>query len=108
MAVNGHHRHRVVAPAKRREVAEQHAQVLAAAEAGGTPQHSSPWLALLLTKVHERLERTANAAEQDNQRLAVAFLSVQQLRASAVCAILSVSSVMDRNRDLKAPFNCAA
>ena len=37
-------------------------------------------------KVHERLERTADAAEQDNQRLAVSALSAQQLRAAEVRA----------------------
>jgi hypothetical protein len=45
MAVNRHRRNHVVAPAKRREVAEQRAQVLAAAEAGDP----SPWLTFLLT-----------------------------------------------------------
>jgi hypothetical protein len=39
-----------------------------------------------LRKVHERLERTADAAEQDNQRLAVSALSAQQLRAAEVRA----------------------
>ena len=39
-----------------------------------------------LRKVHERLERTADAAEQDNQRLAVGSLSAQQLRAAEVRA----------------------
>ncbi len=39
-----------------------------------------------LRRVHERLERTAHAAENDNQRLAVASLSAQQLRASEVRA----------------------
>ena len=95
MAVLRHRRAHVVAPAralaeaadKGREVAEQRAQVLAAAEAGDP----SAFVALAnivadLRKVHERLERTANAAEDDNQRLAVASLSAQQLRAAEVRA----------------------
>lgn len=36
--------------------------------------------------MHERLERTADAAELDNQRLAVASLSSAQLRAAEVRA----------------------
>jgi hypothetical protein len=90
------HRHaHVVAPAKAlaeaagkgRDAIEQRAQVLAAAEAGDP----SAFVALAgivadLRRVHERLERTAAAAEQDNQRLAVASLSAQQLRASEVRA----------------------
>jgi hypothetical protein len=95
MSVSRHRREHVVAPAKAlveaagkgREVAEQRAQVLAAAEAGDP----SAFVALAgivadLRKVHERLERTADAAEQDNQRLAVASLSAQQLRATEVRA----------------------
>jgi hypothetical protein len=48
----------------------------------------SPWPAIVadLRKVHARLERTADAAEHDNQRLAVASLSSQQLRAAEVRA----------------------
>ena len=91
-------RHRtlhVVAPAKAlveaagkgQDAREQRAQVLAAAEAGDP----TAFVALAgivndLKKVHERLERTADAAEQDNQRLAVASLSSQQLRAAEVRA----------------------
>jgi hypothetical protein len=95
MAVSRHRRAHILAPAKAlaeaagkgREVAEQRAQVLAAAEAGDP----SAFVALAgivadLRKVHERLEATADAAAQDNQRLAVASLSAQQLRAAEVRA----------------------
>ncbi len=90
------HRHaHIVAPAKAlvdaankgRDAAEQRAQVMAAAEAGDP----SAFVALTaivadLRKVHARLERQADAAEQDNQRLAVASLSSAQLRAAEVRA----------------------
>jgi len=90
------HRHNhVVAPAralveaagKGQDAREQRAQVLAAAEAGDP----TAFVALAgivndLKKVHDRLERTADAAEQDKQRLAVASLSSQQLRAAEVRA----------------------
>lgn len=61
--------------------------MLAAAEAGDP----SAFVALAgivadLRKVHERLERTAEAAKVDNQRLAVASLSSQQLRAAEMRA----------------------
>lgn len=95
MAVSRHRRAHVVAPAKAlaeaagkgRDAIEQRAQVMAAAEAGDP----SAFVALAgivadLRKVHERLERTASAAEQDNQRLAVSALSAQQLRAAEVRA----------------------
>ena len=39
-------------------------------------------MAVVYAGWHERLERTADAAEVDNQRLAVASLSSQQLRAA--------------------------
>jgi len=95
MAVSRHRRNHLVAPAKAlveaagkgQAAAEQRAQVLAAAEAGDP----SAFVALAgivadLRKVHERLERTAEAAEQDGQRMAVAGLSAQQLRAAEVRA----------------------
>jgi hypothetical protein len=95
MAVSRHRRSHILAPAKAlaeaaskgREVAEQRAQVLAAAEAGDP----SAFVALAgivadLRKVHERLEATADAAARDNQRVAVASLSAQQLRAAEVRA----------------------
>lgn len=95
MAIRRHRLNHVMAPAKAvaeaagkgREVVEQRAQVMAAAEAGDP----AAFVALAsivadLQKVHARLERTADAAEQDNQRLAVASLSAQQLRAAEVRA----------------------
>ena len=95
MSVQRHRQSHVLAPAKALAEAagkgqaaiEQRAQVMAAAEAGDP----SAFVALAaivadLRRVHERLERTAGAAEQDNQRLAVASLSAQQLRAAEVRA----------------------
>lgn len=95
MAVARHRLNHVVVPAKTlaeaagkgRDAAEQRAQVMAAAEAGDP----AAFVALAsivadLQKVHARLERTADAAEQDSQRLAVASLSAQQLRAAEVRA----------------------
>ena len=95
MAVARHRLNHVVVPAKAlaeaavkgRDVAEQRAQVMAAAEAGDPTAFVA--LASIVTdlrKVHARLERTADAAEQDSQRLAVASLSAQQLRAAEVRA----------------------
>jgi len=95
MAVSRHRRAHVVAPAKAladaagkgRDAIEQRAQIMAAAEAGDPSAFVT--LATIvadLRKVHERLERTATAAEQDNQRLAVSALSGQQLRAAEVRA----------------------
>ena len=95
MSVSRHRRNHVVAPAKAlaavagkgQDAIEQRAQVLAAAEAGDP----SAFVALAgivadLRKVHERLEATADAAARDNQRVAVASLSAQQLRAAEVRA----------------------
>ena len=95
MAVARHRLNHVVTPAKAlakaaakgRDAVEQRAQVMAAAEAGDP----AAFVALAsivadLQKVHARLERTADAAEQDSQRLAVASLSAQQLRAAEVRA----------------------
>jgi hypothetical protein len=95
MSVARHRASHVLAPAqaladaagKGRDMAEQRAQMMAAAEAGDP----SAFVALAgivadLKKVHERLERTAEAAEQDGQRMAVAGLSAQQIRASEVRA----------------------
>src|ERR1051325_7343653 len=91
MSVQRHRTAHVVAPAralveaagKGQDAREQRAQVLAAAEAGDP----TAFVALAgivndLKKVHDRLERTADAAEQDNRRLAGASLSSQQLRAA--------------------------
>lgn len=95
MAIARHRFNHVVAPAralaqaagKGRDATEQRAQVMAAAEAGD-PAAFVALAAIVadLQKVHARLERTAEAAEQDSQRLAVASLSAQQLRAAEVRA----------------------
>lgn len=95
MAVSRHRRAHVVAPAKAladaagkgRDALDHRAKVMAAAEAGDP----AAFIALAsivndLRRVHERLERTADAAERDNQRLAVSALSAQQLRATEVRA----------------------
>lgn len=95
MAVRRHRLNHVEAPAralvaaaaKGRDAAEQRVQMMAAAEAGDP----SAFITLTsivadLRQVHERLERAAGAAEQGNQRLAVASLSAQQLRAAEVRA----------------------
>jgi len=97
MAVSRHRHNHVMAPAKAlaeaagkgRDAADQRAQVMAAAEAGDP----AAFVALAgivddLRRVHDRLERTAHGAEQDKQRLAVASLSAQQLRAAEVRAKL--------------------
>jgi hypothetical protein len=97
MAVSRHRRNHIEKPAaaiakaaaKGRDVVEERAQTLAAAEAGDP----AAFVALAnivndLRKVHERLERTASAAENDQQRLAVASLAAQQLRATEVRAKL--------------------
>ena len=97
VSVGRHRRNHVVAPAKAiaeaagkgRDMIEQRAKTLAAAEAGDP----LAFVALAnivadLRKVHERLERVADAAEQDGQRMAVAGLAAQQLRAAEVRAKL--------------------
>jgi hypothetical protein len=97
MVVSRHRRFHVEAPAKAiaaaankgRDVVTQREQTLAAAEAGDP----LAFVALAgivsdLKEVHHRLARTADAAEQDNQRLAVSALSAQQLRAAEVRAKL--------------------
>jgi len=77
----------VQAAAKDAPAKEKRAEILAAAEAGD-PTAFVELAAIVsdLKKVHQRLERTADAAEEDNQRLAVASLSSQQLRAAEVRA----------------------
>jgi hypothetical protein len=98
MLVSRHRRFHVEAPAKAvaeaagkgRANVEQREQLVAAAEGGDT---AAAFLALNqiaadLRRVQERLERTADAAEGDKQRLAVASLSGQQLRAAEVRAKL--------------------
>ncbi len=95
MAVARHRLNHVVTPGKAlveaagkgRDAAERRAEVMAAAEAGD-PAAFVALSAIVadLQKIHARLERTADAAEQDNQRLAVSALSAQQLRAAEVRA----------------------
>jgi hypothetical protein len=98
MLVSRHRRFHVEAPVKAiaeaagkgRANVEQRDQLVAAAEAGDT---AAAFLALNqnaadLRRVQERLERTADAAETDKQRVAVASLSGQQLRAAEVRAKL--------------------
>jgi hypothetical protein len=98
MLVSRHRRFHVEAPArmiaetasKGRANVQEREQLVAAAESGDT---AAAFLALNqiaadLRRVQERLERTADAAEADNQRLAVASLSGQQLRAAEVRAKL--------------------
>jgi hypothetical protein len=98
MLVSRHRRFHVEAPArmiaeaasKGRANVQEREQLVAAAESGDT---AAAFLALNqiaadLRRVQERLERTADAAEIDKQRLAVASLSGQQLRAAEVRAKL--------------------
>ena len=95
MAVRRHRRNHVIAPAKAlaeiagkgRDATEQRANAIAAAE-GGDPLAYVGLASIVsdLQRVHDRLERTADAAEQDKQRLAVSSLSAQQLRAAEVRA----------------------
>ena len=78
------------AASKGRANVQEREQLVAAAESGDT---AAAFLALNqiaadLRRVQERLERTAEAAEVDQQRLAVASLSGQQLRAAEVRAKL--------------------
>jgi hypothetical protein len=98
MAVARHRQNHIERPAKAivaaankgKDVREERDQLVAAAEGGDT---AAAFLALNqiaadLRRVQERLERTADAAEADKQRLAVASLSGQQLRAAEVRAKL--------------------
>jgi hypothetical protein len=59
-----------------------------------------------LRTVHERLERQADAAEQDNQRLAVASLSAQQLRAAEVRAKIGGLVAPPRRRQTDRAMGC--
>src|SRR5690242_13927895 len=97
MSVNRHRHQHVLAPAralaeaadKGRTVATQRAHLMEAAEAGDPAAFLS--LANIvadLRNVHDRLERQAEAAEQDSHRLAVSALSAQQLRAAETRAKL--------------------
>jgi hypothetical protein len=75
------------AAGKGREVVEQRAQLLAAAEAGD-PAAFIGLQAIVsdLKKVHERLERAADVAEDAKSANGVATVSAQQIRASEVRA----------------------
>jgi hypothetical protein len=98
MAVARHRQNHIERPAravlaavnKGRDVRQEREDLVATAESGDT---AAAFLALSqiaadLRRVQERLERTADAAEVDQQRLAVASLSGQQLRAAEVRAKL--------------------
>jgi hypothetical protein len=98
MLLSRHRRFHVLAPAaaiaeaagKGRANVQEREQLVAAVEQGdiATAFLSLERIAADLRKVQERLERTAGAAEVDKQRLAVASLSGQQLRAAEVRAKL--------------------
>jgi hypothetical protein len=80
----------VAAANKGRDAREEQEQLVAAAEQGNVAAAflSLERIAADLRRVQERLERTAEAAEVDQQRLAVASLSGLQLRAAEVRAKL--------------------
>jgi hypothetical protein len=98
MAVARHRQNHIERPAKAivaaankgKDVRDERDQIVAAAEAGDVVAAflSLERIAADLRRVQERLERTADAAEADKQRLAVASLSGQQLRAVEVRAKL--------------------
>jgi hypothetical protein len=79
------------AAARTHEIRVQRERAIQAAENGdlATAFLSLEQIAADLRRVQERLERTADAAEADSQRLAVASLSGQQLRAAEVRAKLA-------------------
>src|SRR5262249_61119617 len=95
MSAYRHRRSHILAPAKAIVAAaekdapakEKRAQMLAAGEKGD-PLAFLSLSALVedLRRVHERLERTADAAEQNQLHLAVASVSSQQLRATELRA----------------------
>lgn len=95
MAVHRHRHNHIIAPTqalvraaqKDADAKAQRADMLAAADAG----EASAFVALSsivsdLKTVQARLERSAQAAESDRQRVAVASLSAQQLRAAELRA----------------------
>jgi hypothetical protein len=98
MAVARHRQNHIERPAKAivqaankgKDAREEREHVVAAAEAGDVAAAflSLERIAADLRRVQERLERTAEAAEVEQQRLAVASLSSQQLRAAEVRAKL--------------------
>jgi hypothetical protein len=98
MAVARHRQNHIERPAKAivaaankgKDVRDEREQIVAAAEAGDV---AAAFLGIAeiakdLKILRDRLERTADAAETDSQRLAVASLSGQQLRAAEVRARL--------------------
>ena len=97
MVVYRHAKNHIAAPArailaaadKGAEVREQRERAVALAEQGDP----ASWLSLAeivsdLRRVHTRLEQQADAAAEENQRLAVSSLSSAQLRAAEVRARL--------------------
>jgi hypothetical protein len=78
------------AAARTHEIRAERERAIQAAESGdlATAFLGLERIAADLRRVQERLERTAEAAETDQQRLAVASLSGQQLRAAEVRAKL--------------------
>lgn len=98
MAVARHRQNHIERPAKAivaaankgKDLRDERDQLVAAAQGGDVAAAflSLERIAGDLRRVQERLERTADAAEGDKQRLAVASLSGQQLRAAEVRAKL--------------------
>jgi hypothetical protein len=78
----------VAAASKGADAVTRRQEIMAAVEEGNSPQ---VWLALSeivkdLRGIHDRLERSAAGAEADGQRMAVASLSSQQIKAQEVRA----------------------
>jgi hypothetical protein len=98
MAVARHRQNHIERPAKAivaaankgKDVRDERDQLVAAAEAGNVAAAFLGLGELIedLRRVRDRLERAAGGAEADDQRLAVASLSGQQLRATEVRAKL--------------------
>lgn len=95
MAVSRHRHNHVIAPAKAlaeaagkgREASAQRAETMAAMEAGNPAAFVTlAGIVSDLRRVHDRLERAADGAEQGWQHQAVASLSSQQLQAAEVRA----------------------
>jgi hypothetical protein len=99
MAVARHRQNHIERPAKAivaaankgKDVRDEREQIVAAAKSGDVAAAflSLERIASDLRRVQERLERTADAAEADNQRLAVASLSAQTTRLGEVRAKLA-------------------
>jgi hypothetical protein len=93
MAVSRHRRNHIEKPAKAiaaaankgRDLADRPREVIVAAEAGDPLDYLTvDSIVGDVRRVNERLERTADEAEKGGQRVAVASLSGQQLRAAEV------------------------